>query len=94
MNPKVMNETHAMAGPPNYFSRLKSFIRDLSPTRWLICLRFSVPVFMPPSPLPAANSRRPFRFRQLVEIRCSLAPSELGSSAAVAEGGRWTGLPM
>jgi len=42
-----------------------------------------------PNPLPAANSRRPFCFRRVGEIRCSLASSELGSPAAVAEGGRW-----
>ena len=42
------------------------------------------------NPLPAANSRRPFCFRQLEDIRCSLASSELGFPASVAEGGRWT----
>ncbi len=42
-----------------------------------------------PNPLPPANSRRPFRFLRLWEIRCSLASSVLGSPAAVAEGGRW-----
>jgi hypothetical protein len=41
------------------------------------------------NPLPAANSRQPFRFRRLGEFRCSMASSELGSPAAVAEGGRW-----
>lgn len=40
------------------------------------------------NPLPAANSRRPVRFRCLPEIGCSLALSGLGSPAAVAEGGR------
>jgi len=38
--------------------------------------------------LAAANSRRPFRFRKLGEIRCSLVLSVLGSPAAVAERGR------
>ena len=42
------------------------------------------------NPLPAANSRRPFRFLRCREIRCSRASSELGSPAAVAEGDRWT----
>jgi hypothetical protein len=32
-----------------------------------------------PNPLPAANSRRPFCFRQLEHIRCSPASSEQGS---------------
>jgi hypothetical protein len=41
-----------------------------------------------PNPLPPANSRRPFCFRRLSEIRCSLASSGLGSPAAVAEGDR------
>jgi len=40
------------------------------------------------NPLPAANSRRPFCFRRLGEIRCFQALSGLGSPAAVAEGGR------
>ena len=40
------------------------------------------------NPLPAANSRRPLCFPRLGEIRCSLASSELGFPAAVAEGGR------
>src|SRR5206468_5796379 len=39
-------------------------------------------------PISAANSRRPLCFRRPGEIRCSLAPSELGSPAAVAQGGR------
>jgi hypothetical protein len=43
---------------------------------------------MKPNPLPAANSRRPFRLRRLWKIRCSLASAELDSPAAVAEGGR------
>jgi len=42
-----------------------------------------------PNPLPPANSRRPFRFRRLGEVRCSLVSSERGFPAAVAEGGRW-----
>jgi hypothetical protein len=42
--------------------------------------------FPPSNPLPAANSRRPVRFRRLEEIRCSLASSGPGSLAAVAEG--------
>jgi hypothetical protein len=37
------------------------------------------------NPLAPANSRRPFRFRRLWEIRCSLTSSGLGSPAAVAE---------
>ena len=41
------------------------------------------------NPLPAANSRRLFCFRRPGEVRCSLASSELGSPAAVAEGGRY-----
>jgi hypothetical protein len=41
-----------------------------------------------PGPYPAGNSRRPFRFRRLREIRCSSASSEPSSPAAVAEGGR------
>ncbi len=41
-----------------------------------------------PNQLPAANSRRPLRLGRLREIRCSLVPSEVGSPAAVAEGGR------
>jgi hypothetical protein len=41
-----------------------------------------------PNPLPAANSRRLFYLRRQREIRCSLASSELGSPAAVAEGER------
>jgi hypothetical protein len=45
------------------------------------------------NPLPPANSRRPFCFRRLPEMRCSLALSELGSPAAVAEGGRSALLP-
>ena len=40
------------------------------------------------NPLPAANSRRPFCFRTLGEIRCSSVLSVLGAPAAVAEGGR------
>jgi hypothetical protein len=40
------------------------------------------------NPLPAANSRRPFRLLRLWKIRCSLASLGLGSRAAVAEGGR------
>jgi hypothetical protein len=40
------------------------------------------------NPLPAANRRRPLCLRRLLEIRCSLASSEVGSPAAVAEGGR------
>jgi hypothetical protein len=40
------------------------------------------------NPLPAANSRRPFCFRQLEDFRCLPASSELGFPAAVAEGGR------
>ena len=43
---------------------------------------------MKPNLLPAANSRRPFSFRRLVEIRCSSASSEVGSPAALAEGER------
>jgi hypothetical protein len=43
---------------------------------------------MTANPLPAANSRRPFCFRRLPELRCSLASSEIGSPAAVAEGER------
>jgi hypothetical protein len=39
--------------------------------------------------LPAANSRRPFCFGRLREIRCTSASSGLGSPAAVAEGERW-----
>jgi hypothetical protein len=42
---------------------------------------------MPPNPLPAANSRRPFCFRRLPEMRRPLPSPELGSAAAVAEGG-------
>ena len=38
-------------------------------------------------PAPS-NSRRPFCFRRLREIRCSLASAGLGSPAAVAEGER------
>jgi hypothetical protein len=38
-----------------------------------------------PDPIASANSRRPFCFRRLAEIRCSLASSQLGSPAAVAE---------
>ena len=38
--------------------------------------------------LPAANSRRPFCLQPWEEIPCSLASSELGSPAAVAEGER------
>jgi hypothetical protein len=45
--------------------------------------------FMRANPLPAANSRRPFWFGRLREIRRSLASLGLGSPAAVAEGGRW-----
>ena len=41
------------------------------------------------NPLPAANSRRPFCFRRLREIRCPSAWTGLGSPAAVAEGARW-----
>ena len=41
-----------------------------------------------PNPLPAANSRRPFRFPTSREICCSQASSVLGSPAAVAEGER------
>jgi hypothetical protein len=44
---------------------------------------------MTTNPLPPANSRRPFRFRRLGEIRCSLACAGLGTPAAVAEGERW-----
>ena len=43
---------------------------------------------MTTNPLPPANSRSPFRFRRLWKVRCSSASSELGSPAAVAEGGR------
>ncbi len=39
--------------------------------------------------LPAANSRRPFRFLRHGDIRCSLASLGPGSPAAVAEGGRY-----
>jgi hypothetical protein len=35
-----------------------------------------------------AHSHRPFRFRRLRVIRCSLAPAGLRSAAAVAEGDR------
>jgi hypothetical protein len=42
-----------------------------------------------PKPLPAATSRRPFRYRQMKEIGCSLASAGFGFPAAVAEGGRW-----
>ena len=38
--------------------------------------------------LPSVNNRRPFCFRSSPEISYSLAPSDLGSPAAVAEGGR------
>ena len=41
------------------------------------------------NPLPAANIRRPLCFRRREEICYPLASSELGSPAAVAEGGRW-----
>ena len=44
------------------------------------------------NPLPAANSRRPFRHPRLWGIRCSQTSSGLGSPAAVAEGGRWATL--
>jgi len=37
---------------------------------------------MRPNPLPAANSRPLLRLGQFVEVRCSLASSELGSPAA------------
>jgi len=40
------------------------------------------------NPLPAANSRRLFCLRRREVIGCSLASAELGSPAAVAEGGR------
>jgi hypothetical protein len=40
------------------------------------------------NPLPAANSRRPFRFGRFGEIRCAFVSSGLGSPAAVAEGER------
>jgi hypothetical protein len=39
----------------------------------------------PLNKLASANSRRPFRFRRLKAIRCSLASSEVGSPPAVAE---------
>ena len=42
------------------------------------------------NPLPAANSRRSFCFRRLGETCRSMALSELGSPAAVAEGDRST----
>jgi hypothetical protein len=45
-------------------------------------------MMMRTNPLPAANSRRPFCFPQLEEIRCSQASSDIGSPAAVAEGDR------
>jgi hypothetical protein len=41
-----------------------------------------------PNPLLAANSRWPFRFRWMPDIRFSLASSQLGSPASVAEGDR------
>ena len=41
------------------------------------------------NPLPSANSRRPFRSRWPWKFGCFLASAELGSPAAVAEGGRW-----
>src|SRR3989442_13315062 len=47
---------------------------------------------VPTNPLPAANSRRPFRSRRFREIRCFLASLRLGFPAAVAEGGRWAKL--
>jgi len=37
------------------------------------------------NPLAPTNSRRPFSFRRLSEVRCSLVSVEHGSSAAVAE---------
>ena len=44
---------------------------------------------MKPDPLPAANSRWPVWFKRFGLMRCSLASSEVGSPAAVAEGGRY-----
>ena len=38
--------------------------------------------------LPSDNSRRPFCFQRLREIRCSLASAGVDSPAAVAEGDR------
>jgi hypothetical protein len=37
------------------------------------------------NPLASANSRRPFSFRWLREVRCPWALPEFGSPAAVAE---------
>jgi hypothetical protein len=49
---------------------------------------------MIPNPLPAANSRRPFCFRRLAEIRRSSASPKRGSPAAVAEGGRYRDMKL
>ena len=38
-----------------------------------------------PNPLASANSRRPFRFQELGQIRCSLASSRPGLQATMAE---------
>ena len=48
-----------------------------------------MPFSMGPNQLASANSRRLFCFRWLGMVRCSLASSELGSPAAVAERERW-----
>jgi hypothetical protein len=48
-----------------------------------------MPFSMGPNQLASANSRRPFHFLCLGQVRCSLASSELGSPAAVAERERW-----
>jgi hypothetical protein len=44
-----------------------------------------MPFSMGSNQLVSANSRRLFCFRWLGMVRCSLASSELGSPAAVAE---------
>src|ERR1039458_7492427 len=46
------------------------------------------------NPLPSANSRRPFRSRWPWKFGCSLASAELGSPAAVAEGGRYRDMKL
>jgi len=65
MNPKLMNETRALADPPNCLTRLRSFIRELSaPTEFCLILLvgfgplvvFMLPNLLRPKPVVVNNA--------------------------------------
>ena len=65
MNTELMNETHAMAGPPNCLARLKSIIRELSaPAEFFLILlvgfgplmAFVLPNLLRPKPVVVNNA--------------------------------------